>query len=118
MTDNPIITARGLCKSYARSRVLDQLDLTVAAGAAIGLLGANGAGKTTLLKVLLGLTPVEVGRATILGHPSSALPPPVRQRLAYVPQTPTQFPWLTGQAMLRYTCPGSIPPSTGTTCDP
>jgi ABC-2 type transport system ATP-binding protein len=102
MTESPGITTRGLCKSYGRSRVLDHLDLTVGTGAAIGLLGANGAGKTTLLKALLGLTPVDAGRATVLGHPSSSLPPSVREQLAYVPQTPTQFPWLTGRAMLRY----------------
>ncbi len=102
MEDDPVIVARGLRKSYGRRRVLDQLDLTIRAGAAIGLLGANGAGKTTLLKALLGLIPVESGRVTLLDQPSSALPPAVRQRLAYVPQAPAQFSWLTGRAMLRY----------------
>lgn len=102
MADDPVIIARGLRKSYGRGRVLDQVDLTVHAGAAIGLLGANGAGKTTLLKTLLGLIPVDGGRTTVFGQPSSALPPEVRQRLGYVPQTPAQFSWLTGRAMLRY----------------
>jgi ABC-2 type transport system ATP-binding protein len=102
MADDPVIAARSLRKSYGRRRVLDRLDLTIHAGAAIGLLGANGAGKTTLLKTLLGLIPVENGRATIFGQPSSALPPAVRQRLAYVPQTSAQFPWLTCRAMLGY----------------
>jgi len=102
MTDDPIITARGLRKTFGRRPALDQLDLTIERGAAVGLLGANGAGKTTLLKSLLGLIPVDAGRCTIVGEPSPMLSRSARSRLSYVPQSPGQFPWLTGQAMLRY----------------
>ena len=102
MTDTGVVTARGLQKSFGRRRVLDQLDLTVERGEAVGLLGANGAGKTTLLKSLLGLQPVDAGRCAILGESSSSLSPAARARIAYVPQTSGQFSWLTGQAMLRY----------------
>jgi ABC-2 type transport system ATP-binding protein len=102
MTENAFITARGLKKVYGRRRVLDQLDLTVGRGAAIGLLGANGTGKTTLLKCLLGLLPVEAGRCELLGEPPPSLSSAARGRIGYVPQAPGQFPWLTGLAMLRY----------------
>jgi ABC-2 type transport system ATP-binding protein len=102
MTETSVVTARGLKKQFGRRPVLDLLDLTVARGDAIGLLGANGAGKTTLLKLLLGLQPVDAGRCTILGEPSLSLSAAVRAHVAYVPQTPGQFPWLTGRAMLRY----------------
>jgi ABC-2 type transport system ATP-binding protein len=101
-SDHMVITARGLKKAYAKRLVLDHLDLTVERGAAIGLLGANGAGKTTLLKSILGLVPVDAGRCAVLGEPSATLSPSVRARLAYVPQSPGQFSWLTGLAMLRY----------------
>ncbi|MGH8319228.1 MAG: ABC transporter ATP-binding protein [Steroidobacteraceae bacterium] len=102
MTDTAVVTARGLKKLFGRRPVLDLLDLTVERGEAIGLLGANGAGKTTLLKSLLGLLPVDAGRCAVLGEPSSSLSPTTRARIAYVPQAPGQFPWLTGHAMLRY----------------
>jgi ABC-2 type transport system ATP-binding protein len=97
-----VISVRGLQKSYGRRRVLNGLDLDVERGAAIGLLGANGVGKTTLIKTVLGLVPVDAGRCTVLGDSSTTLSPSVRARLAYVPQSPSQFPWLTGRAMLKY----------------
>ena len=102
MIHTDVVTARGLKKSFGRRPVLDLLDLTVERGEAVGLLGANGAGKTTLLKSLLGLQPVDGGRCTVLGESSSSLSPAVRARIAYVPQTSVQFPWLTGHAMLHY----------------
>lgn len=102
MTETAAVTARGLKKIFNRQSVLDLLDLTIEHGEAVGLLGANGAGKTTLLKSLLGLLPVDGGRCTVLGESSSSLSSDVRRRLAYVPQSPGQFPWLTGLSMLRY----------------
>ncbi len=102
MTETAAVTARGLKKIFNRQSVLDLLDLTIERGEAVGLLGANGAGKTTLLKLLLGLLPVDGGRCTVLGELSSSLSSGVRGRLAYVPQSPGQFPWLTGLSMLRY----------------
>jgi ABC-2 type transport system ATP-binding protein len=102
MNDTGVIVARGLKKSFGRRPVLDLLDFTVERADAVGLLGANGAGKTTLLKSLLGLQSLDAGRCTVLGDSSSSLSPAVRARIAYVPQTSGQFPWLTGQKMLRY----------------
>jgi ABC-2 type transport system ATP-binding protein len=102
MNGTSVVIARGLKKSFGRRPVLDLLDLTVERGDVVGLLGANGAGKTTLLKSLLGLQSLDAGRCTVLGESSSSLSPAVRARIAYVPQTSGQFPWLTGQRMLRY----------------
>ena len=102
MTENVAITARGLKKIFNHQRVLDHLDLTIERGETIGLLGSNGAGKTTLLKSLLGLLAVDGGRCTVLGEPSTSLSPAARAQIAYVPQHPGQFAWLTGKAMLHY----------------
>jgi ABC-2 type transport system ATP-binding protein len=60
-----VIEARGLSKSYGRTRALDGIDLSVAPGRIVGLIGPNGAGKTTALKAILGLTPFE-GSLTVL----------------------------------------------------
>lgn len=91
-----------LAKSFGGRRVLDGLNLTVEPGDTVGLLGANGAGKTTMLKILLGLLPADAGRSSIGGEPSGSLSSDARTRIGYVPQTPAQFAWLTGRAMLRY----------------
>ncbi len=102
MSDDPAIAARAVTKVYGKRAALNRLDITVDRGSAVGLLGVNGAGKTTLIKSLLGLIPVDSGRCTVLGEQSSTLSPAVRARVAYVPQLPGQFPWLKGEAMLRY----------------
>ena len=72
---------------------LDRLDLEVSRGLLLGLLGPNGAGKTTLIRVLLGLTPITSGRATLLGAevPSKEMLP----RVGYMPQNLAVYPDLT-----------------------
>jgi ABC-2 type transport system ATP-binding protein len=96
------IDVHGLTKSYRRHSVLANLDLRVEFGAAVGLLGANGSGKTTLLKILLGLLEAENGSVLTLSESPRDLSAQARTRIAYVPQTPNQFFWLNGQAMLKY----------------
>ena len=63
----PMITARGLRKSYRGQVALDGLDFTLPAGRIVGLIGPNGAGKTTALKALLGLTGFD-GELQVLGR--------------------------------------------------
>jgi ABC-2 type transport system ATP-binding protein len=94
--------ARDVRKSFGRLVVLDGLTLDVPRGCVLGLLGENGSGKTTLLKILLGLLPSDSGSTSVAGEPSAALPPAVRARIGYVAQSPDQFRWLTGKAMLAY----------------
>lgn len=95
-------SAAALSKSFGSRRVLDGLNLVLESGETVGLLGSNGSGKTTFLKMLLGLLPADGGRSSIAGEPSLTLSPAVRSRIGYVPQTPNQFPWLNGRAMLKY----------------
>jgi ATP-binding cassette, subfamily F, member 3 len=54
MASVPLLSARGLAKTFGGRRVLDGLDLELAAGARIGVLGPNGGGKSTLLRILCG----------------------------------------------------------------
>jgi len=62
-----IIQASGLCKAYGRNDALRGLNLSVAEGSALALIGANGAGKTTTIKLLMNMLAPSSGTATVLG---------------------------------------------------
>jgi heme ABC exporter ATP-binding subunit CcmA len=68
MVTAPLIRVTGLVRVFGAQRVLDGVDLDVAAGEAVALLGANGAGKTTLLKIVATLLRPSRGHATVAGH--------------------------------------------------
>ena len=65
----PLLEARGLVVVRRDARVLDGIDITLAAGERIGVEGAVGAGKSTLLLALLGLLPCSAGVLCADGHP-------------------------------------------------
>ena len=67
-TLDPLIQITGLRKAYGATLVLDDVDLVVRPGEAVGLLGPNGAGKTTLLKILATLVRPTRGTARIAGY--------------------------------------------------
>jgi ABC-2 type transport system ATP-binding protein len=64
----PAIRIRGLEKSYGEVRVLRGVDLDVAPGTVLALLGSNGAGKTTVVRILSTLLKPDAGTATVDGH--------------------------------------------------
>jgi ABC-2 type transport system ATP-binding protein len=101
MTD-PIIQVSAISKYFTSKPVLDQLDWQIKPGQVVGLLGRNGAGKSTLLECMLGLRETEAGAVTIYGEPAGNLSAEVRAKIAYVPQTPDLFDWLTPTQMLDY----------------
>jgi ABC-2 type transport system ATP-binding protein len=67
MSQSDVIVVRGLVKSYGRRRVVDGLDLEVARGQVVGLIGANGAGKTTTVECIQGLRRPDGGSLRVLG---------------------------------------------------
>lgn len=78
--------------AYGDKIVLDTVNLSVAAGETVALLGASGSGKSTLLRVIAGLEPSRSGRVLIGGQDVTALPPQQR-RVGFVLQTPHLFPY-------------------------
>ena len=98
-----LLRIKGLNQSYGGSHTLWDIDLDIAVGTRLCLMGRNGMGKTTLLKCLMGLIPVSSGEITFDGTDLRVLPAESRARLGigYVPQGREIFPQLTVEENLQ-----------------
>jgi branched-chain amino acid transport system ATP-binding protein len=92
-----LLDAQGIHAWYGSSHVLHGVDLQVAPGETVGLLGRNGMGKSTLIRTLLGLVRQREGRIALAGEDvSRAAPHEVAKRgVGYVPEGRGVFPNLT-----------------------
>jgi ABC-2 type transport system ATP-binding protein len=97
-----LLEARGLTKRYGDQLALDGLNLSVAAGETLCLLGANGAGKTTTLNLFLGFTTPTAGTAVVDGKVVADDPAVARARLGYVAEVVSLYPSLSGAENLRF----------------
>jgi len=94
------ISACALTVRYGAFTALDALDLTVAPGERLALLGHNGAGKSTFFKTLLGFTRVTSGEVSVAGHrPGSTA---ARAAVSYLPEAVAFHRALTGTEVLRH----------------
>jgi ABC-type multidrug transport system ATPase subunit len=100
---------RGLTKRYRGRAVVDRLDLAVAGGEVLGLLGRAGAGKTTTLRLLLGLARADAGRAFVFGEPVPC--PRQLARVGSLVGEPAFYPWLTGRENLTVLAASGPPTS-------
>ncbi len=89
------IVVRGMSKRFGKIQAVDGVSLEVRRGEVLGLVGPNGAGKTTLLRCLCGLLRMDAGHVLLGGHDVIADPIPARQALAFIPEVPHPFPFLT-----------------------
>ncbi len=91
------LEVRGLEAGYGKIQVLWGIDLDVAPGEFVTVIGANGAGKTTLLRALTGLIPIRKGTASALGVPLRGRTPAaiVRSGVGHVPEGRQLFPLMT-----------------------
>ena len=91
---DPILNAQGIHAWYGSSHILHGIDLHIARGETIGLLGRNGMGKSTLIRSILGHVSQRDGRVYLFGQEVSKCRPHEIARLgvAYVPEGRGVFP--------------------------
>jgi branched-chain amino acid transport system ATP-binding protein len=97
MADAPLLQVHGLVAGYGDAVVLEHIDLELARGESLALLGRNGTGKTTLIDTLVGVTRRHAGRIVLAGRDVTTLPPFRRAAagIGWVPQERNIFKSLT-----------------------
>ena len=89
-------------KRYGDFVAVDGLTFAVPAGAVLGLVGPNGAGKTTTLRALAGILRPTSGTVEVAGVDVTSEPVEAKRRLAFVPDEPALFDYLTVTEHFRF----------------
>ena len=89
-------------KTYGEKRAVDDLSLHIAPGEIYGFIGHNGAGKTTTLKAAVGILQFDAGEITIGGHSIQTEPLACKQLLAYIPDNPDLYDFMSGIQYLNF----------------
>ena len=95
------ISVEHLRREYGSFIAVDDLSFAVQPGEIVGLIGPNGAGKTTTLRSLAGILRPTAGRVAIDGHDIVDQPIEAKRRLAFMPDEPHLFEYLTVEEHLR-----------------
>ena len=91
-----------LTKTYGEKKAVDDLTLHIAPGEIYGFIGHNGAGKTTTLKSVVGILQFDQGEITIGGKSIKTDPLACKQLLAYIPDNPDLYDYMTGIKYLNF----------------
>ena len=93
-----------LTKTYGEKKAVDDLSLHIAPGEIYGFIGHNGAGKTTTLKSACGILRFDEGEITIDGTSIKSDPLACKKKLAYIPDNPDLYEFMTGIRYLNFIC--------------
>ena len=91
-----------LTKQYGEKKAVDDLSLHIQPGEIYGFIGHNGAGKTTTLKSVVDILQFEQGEITIDGHSIRTEPLVCKKELAYIPDNPDLYDFMTGIKYLNF----------------
>lgn len=89
-------------KTYGEKKAVDDLSLHIAPGEIYGFIGHNGAGKTTTLKAAVGILQFDAGEITIGGHSIQTEPLACKRLLAYIPDNPDLYDFMSGIQYLSF----------------
>ena len=97
-----ILEARSLTKEYKQTLALDHINLQIKKGKIYGFIGHNGAGKTTTLKAVVGILQFDKGEVFIKGESIRKNPLACKQKIAYIPDNPDLYEFMTGIKFLNF----------------
>ena len=97
-----MLNIQHLTKTYGDKKAVDDLTLHIAPGEIYGFIGHNGAGKTTTLKSVVGILQFDAGTITIDGTDLKADPLACKRKLAYIPDNPDLYDYMTGIKYLSF----------------
>jgi ABC-2 type transport system ATP-binding protein len=98
-----MISVEGLTKLYGDVAAVSDLSFAVRAGEVLGLVGPNGAGKTTALRCISGIIPPTGGKIMLAGCDMREDPLAAKQQVAFFPDEPRLFDYLTVRQHLEFT---------------
>jgi ABC-2 type transport system ATP-binding protein len=101
-TNNHLVTATNLHKSFGETRAVDGLSLSVAPGEIFGLVGSDGAGKTTTLRLLVGALKADDGQVAICGFDVARKVEDARAQVGYLSQRFSLYEDLTVLENIRF----------------
>ena len=91
-----------LTKTYGSKKAVNDLNLWIHPGEIFGFIGHNGAGKTTTLKACCGILAFDQGEILIDGHSIQKEPLLCKQQMAYIPDNPDPYDFMTGIQYLNF----------------
>lgn len=91
-----------LTKTFGEKKAVDDLSLEIAPGEIYGFIGHNGAGKTTTLKSVVGILPFDQGEIYIDGTSIKADPMGCKRKIAYIPDNPDLYDYMSGTQYLNF----------------
>lgn len=97
-----MIEVEALTKRYGGFTAVRSLSFSVRPGEVLGLVGPNGAGKTSTLRCIAGVIPANSGTVRIAGHDIAADPVSAKRALAFFPDEPRLFDYLTVRQHLAF----------------
>ena len=97
-----MLSIRNLTKRYGDKVAVDNLSLSLEPGKICAFIGKNGAGKTTTLKCCVGMLSFDQGEITIDGISVKDDPIAVKRNIAYIPDNPDIYEFMTGIAYLNF----------------
>ncbi len=97
-----MLNIQHLTKTYGEKKAVDDLNLHIAPGEIYGFIGHNGAGKTTTLKSVAGILPFDEGEITIGGLSMKRDPLICKRQMAYIPDNPDLYDFMTGIQFLNF----------------
>lgn len=97
-----MLNIQHLTKAYGDKKAVDDLSLHIAPGEIYGFIGHNGAGKTTTLKSIVGILQFDSGEITIDGISINADPLACKRKIAYIPDNPDMYEFMTGIQYLNF----------------